>query len=49
MEAFATNTVINPFKWVVQVMILLDVKVNNLVAKAVYDCKWQVCSVKILC
>lgn len=29
--------VVNPFKWAGQGAILLDVKVNNVVAKAVYN------------
>lgn len=37
MEAFAANMFVRKFKWAFQGVILLDVKVNNVVAKAVYD------------
>lgn len=35
MEAFASNMVVKPFKWAGLGVIILDFKVNNLVAKAV--------------
>lgn len=37
LEAFAANMVLKPFKWEGQVVILLELKVNNVVAKVVYN------------
>lgn len=36
-EAFAASVVFRPFLWYSQGVILLDLKVNNIPAKAVYD------------
>lgn len=36
-EAFAANMAVKPFKWEGQVVILLNLKVNNMVTNAVYD------------
>lgn len=37
LKAFSANTVLKPFKWAGQGVILLDIKTNNVVAKAMYD------------